>query len=296
MRFVIGGASGLTGRALTAHLREDGHDVVRLVRGAVRGPEESSWDPYVGTVDTAVIDSADVVVNLSGADPRRIPWTPTYRQRILDSRVSATRTLARAVAGSERKPAFLSASGATIYGVDRGAETLTETSRAGSGFLCSVARQWEEEASAAGEAGARVCILRTTATLDRNGGLLQMMLPVFRLGLGARFGDGSQYFSCLSLRDWVRAVAMLAYDDAAMGAYNLGCPEPPTNAELTRELAHRLRRPAVLRAPGAPMRWLLGEQAMGVLGSLRVRPSRLQDTGFEFLDPDVGAILDAALG
>ncbi|HLR83594.1 MAG TPA: TIGR01777 family oxidoreductase [Nocardioidaceae bacterium] len=295
MRFVIAGASGLTGTALGRHLRDDGHEVTRLVRRPAQAPDESQWDPYTGTVDASVIDGADVVVNLSGADPRRIPWTPTYRQRILDSRVSATRTLARAVAASERMPAFLSASGATIYGVDRGAEVLTETSRTGSGFLCSVARHWEEEAATAAEAGARVCILRTTATLDRKGGLLQMMLPVFKLGLGARFGDGSQYFSCLSLRDWVRAVATLAYDESAMGAYNLGCPEPPTNADLTRELARRLNRPAVLRAPATPMRWLLGEQAMGVLGSLRVRPARLQDAGFEFRDPDVGAILDTAL-
>ena len=296
MRFVIGGASGLTGTALANHLRDEGHEVVRLVRRAPGAPDESSWDPYTGAVDASLIDRADVVVNLSGADPRRIPWTPTYRQRILDSRVSATRTLARAVAASERLPAFLSASGATIYGVERGPEVLTETSRTGSGFLCSVARHWEEEASAASDAGARVCLLRTTATLDQAGGLLQMMLPVFKLGLGARFGDGSQYFSCLSLRDWVRAVARLADDGSAMGAYNLGCPEPPTNADLTRELARRLRRPAVLRAPAAPMRWLLGEQAMGVLGSLRVRPARLLDGGFEFQDPDVGAVLDAALG
>lgn len=295
MRFVIAGASGLTGTALTQHLRGDGHEVTRLVRRAPESPDESSWDPYTGSLDASLVDRADVVVNLSGADPRRIPWTPAYRQRILDSRVSATRTLARAVAASDRLPAFLSASGATIYGVERGPEVLTETSRTGSGFLCSVARRWEEEASAAADAGSRVCLLRTTATLDPAGGLLQMMLPVFKLGLGARFGDGSQYFSCLSLRDWVRAVAALAADDAAMGAYNLGCPEPPTNAELTRELAQRLRRPAVLRAPAAPMRWLLREQAMGVLGSLRVRPARLLDNGFEFQDPDVGAVLDEAL-
>ncbi|UYM05442.1 TIGR01777 family oxidoreductase [Solicola gregarius] len=296
MKYVIGGASGQTGTALCRHLRSNGHDVVALVRRDPRGPNESRWDPYTGSVDAALIGSADVVVNLSGADPRRIPWTPAYKRRILDSRVSATRTLARAVAAATSKPAFLSASGSTIYGAERGPEVLTETSRTGSGFLCSVALHWEEEASIAADAGARVCLLRTTATLDRTGGLLQLMLPVFRLGLGARFGDGSQYFSCLSLRDWVAAVAWLAADDSAMGAYNLACPETPTNAELTRELARRLRRPAVLRAPGAPMRWVLGEQALAVLGSSRVRPARLLDSGFEFRDPDVAAILATALG
>src|SRR5690606_26026594 len=116
-------------------------------------------------------------------------------------------------------------SGIHVYGAERGPEVLTETSRTGSGFMCSVVQQWEEEASAAADAGARVCLLRTSATLDRSGGLLAMMLPVFRLGLGARFGDGSQYFSCISLRDWVGAVTMLAEDGSAAGAYNLACPQ-----------------------------------------------------------------------
>ncbi|UPK73440.1 TIGR01777 family oxidoreductase [Nocardioidaceae bacterium SCSIO 66511] len=295
MKYVIGGASGLTGTALCNELRSNGHDVVALVRRDPRGPDESRWDPYPGSVDHELIGSADVVVNLSGADPRR-PWTPAYKRRILDSRVSATRTLARAVAAATTKPVFLSASGSTVYGAERGPEVLTETSRAGSGFLSSVAHQWEEEASAAADAGARVCLLRTTAILDRSGGLLQLMLPVFRLGLGAKFGDGSQYFSCLSLRDWVAAVIRLAEDDSMQGAYNLACPQTPTNAELTRELARRLHRPAVLRAPATPMRWVLGEQAVAVLGSSRVRPARLLDAGFEFRDPDIGSVLDAALG
>lgn len=296
MRVVIGGASGQTGTALSRHLRDAGHEVTTLVRREPRSHSESSWEPNTGVVDEDLVASADVVVNLSGAPPQRIPWTPAYKRQLLDSRVSATRTLARAMAAGTTRPALLSASGVDIYGAERGPETLTETSRSGSGFLCSVVSRWEEEASAAVDAGARVCFIRTSATLDPSGGLLAMMLPVFRLGLGARFGHGSQYFSCVSLRDWVRAVTLLAEDDTTAGAYNIACPEPPTNAELTRELARRLHRPAVLRVPAAPMRMLLGEQAGPILGSRRVRPARLLDAGFEFEHPDVGAILDAALG
>lgn len=295
MKVVIAGASGQTGTALGSHLRERGHRVVALVRRDARGTDESAWDPSTGGVDEELIASADVVVNLAGAPPQRVPWTSAYKRKILDSRVSATRTLARAIASSSSKPALLSASGVTVYGSERGPELLTETSRSGSGFLCTVALRWEEEASAAADAGARVCLIRTSATLDPSGGLLAMMLPVFRLGLGARFGDGSQYFSCVSLRDWVRAVTTLAEDDSAAGAYNIACPTPTTNAELTKALARRLRRPALLRVPATPMRMVLGEQAAGVLGSLRVRPARLLDAGFEFEDPDVEAVLDAAL-
>lgn len=296
MRVVIGGASGLTGTALTDHLRNDGHQVTRLVRRDVRAPDESAWDPYTGSLDQDVVAGADVVVNLSGAPIGRVPWTAAYKQQILDSRVSATRTLARAVAHAESKPALLSGSGMNAYGNERGPEVLTETSRSGSGFLCSVVRQWENEAAVAAESGARVCFLRTCTVLDRSGGALRPMLPVFRLGLGARLGSGTQYFPCIALRDWVRAVGWLASAPGAAGAYNLGVPSPPTNAEFTRALARRVHRPALFSVPAVAMRLGLRDLAEPLLGSLRVHPARLVDAGFEFEHPDVDAALDSALG
>ena len=42
MRIVMGGATGLIGTALSASLRQDGHDVIRLVRRAPPGRGRSS--------------------------------------------------------------------------------------------------------------------------------------------------------------------------------------------------------------------------------------------------------------
>ncbi|MGH3357854.1 MAG: TIGR01777 family oxidoreductase [Nocardioidaceae bacterium] len=295
MRVVVGGASGFTGTALRSHLREGGHDVVALVRRDARSQTESSWDPSTGAVDQDLIESADVVVNLSGAPIGRIPWTSSYQRQILDSRVSATRTLARAVARSASKPALLSGSGMNAYGNERGPEVLTETSRSGGGFLCSVVRQWEDEAATAAESGARVCFLRTCTVIDRSGGVLRRVLPAFRLGLGARLGSGAQYLPCISLTDWVRAVQHLAADGTAAGAYNLGIPSPPTNAEFTRALGRHVHRPTLLAVPGLPLRVALRDLSEPLLGSLRVTPARLLDAGFEFEQPDLDAVLDAAL-
>ena len=38
MKFVLAGASGFLGTALVEHLRDEGHDVVRLVRADPTGP------------------------------------------------------------------------------------------------------------------------------------------------------------------------------------------------------------------------------------------------------------------
>src|SRR3954451_3492511 len=111
MLVVIAGASGFLGTAWRDHLAREGHEVVRLVRGEALSPSESHWDPYAGQVDRGVVDRADVVPNLAGAPLAHWPWTDSYKRTFVHSRVATTRTLAQAVASSDRKPAFLAQSG-----------------------------------------------------------------------------------------------------------------------------------------------------------------------------------------
>ena len=143
MRVLIAGASGFIGTALVERLTADGHEVVRLVRRRAQGPEEAAWSPAAGIIDFTVMDRVDAVVNLSGASLARLPWTKGYQGEIVDSRVTATRTLADAMRKARRPPAvFLSASAVGYYG-DRPGELLTEFSSAGSGFLAEVVARWE---------------------------------------------------------------------------------------------------------------------------------------------------------
>jgi NAD dependent epimerase/dehydratase family enzyme len=106
--------------------------------------------------------------------------------------------------------------------------------------------------------------------------------------------DGSQYFATISLADWVRAAGFLATERTAHGAYNLAGPGTTTNAEWTRVLARRLRRPAVLRVP-APVVRLAGPPSTELLGSCRVEPERLLAAGFEFRHPTLEERVTAAL-
>jgi len=121
-----------------------------------------------------------------------------------------------------------------------------------------------------------------------------MSLP-FKLGLGGRIGSGRQYFSAVSLADWVGAVSFLATANNADGRYNVSCPHPGTNADFTRILAAALHRPAVLPVPAVVLRTTLGGLAEQALGSLRVYPQRLTEAGFNFQHPDLEAIVGAAL-
>lgn len=295
MRWVIAGSSGYLGTALRDRLAQEGHDVVRLVRGAATTPTESSWDPYAGEVDQAVVGGADVVVNLAGAPIARWPWTATHRQSILRSRVVTTATLARGVAAAASPPVFLAGSGVARYGADRGDEVLTESSSDGDGFLADVVRAWEDAAQPAVAAGARVCHLRTSVVLGPGGGAFSLLSVPFRFGVGGRLGSGRQWFSAVSLGDWVRALLFLATDPGASGPYNIACPQPATNADFTAILAGALHRPAKLTVPAGPLRVTLGGLADQLLGSLRVHPQRLTAAGFDFEEPDLDAVVRTAL-
>jgi uncharacterized protein (TIGR01777 family) len=295
LQVVVGGASGFLGTALTQHLRQRGHQVTRLVRSDDPADDASLWDPHTGHIDQIVIDRADAVVNLSGASVSRWPRTEKRRRLILESRASATSTLAKAVAASADPPALISASGMSYYGVDCGGEVLTERHGPGKGFLPGVVHAWEAAASPAIDAGARVCFIRTSLALKADEGLLRFMLPFWKLGLGARLGNGRHYMSFISLNDWLRAAELLIKSPELSGPFNFAAPVPVTNAEFTDTLGDVVHRPTFLVAPRFAIKLALGSMADDLLGSMRVSPAALADAGFTFAEPDLRSALEAAL-
>jgi uncharacterized protein (TIGR01777 family) len=295
MNIVLAGASGFLGTAWRDHLARQGHSVVRLVRGEALTDGESHWDPYSGQVDRKVVEGADVVANLAGAPLAHWPWTASYRRVFTDSRVATTRTLAEAVASSDRRPALLAQSGVAGYG-DRGDQPVGEDAPTDADtFLGGVVRQWEAATGAAAAAGARVVLMRTAVVLHRRGGALKPQLLLFRAGLGGPVGSGRQYLATMSLIDWVRAATDLAGRPDAVGAYNLTGPGATTNAEFGRELARLVHRPAAVRVPALAVRTLAGTVSSELLGSTRAEPVRLLAEGFTFEHPTLASRLRAAL-
>ncbi len=295
MRVVIAGASGFLGTHLSAHLRVHGHEVTALVRREPASAHESRWDPQTGQVDAAVISRADVVVNLAGASIASNPHSTKWAREVMDSRVSTTRLLARTIAAAERPPAFLAGNGISWYGDHGDAPVTEDTDSTGDAFLTRVAREWEAAAEEARAAGARVCVLRTAPVMDHASPPLKQLRLLFLLGGGARLGSGEQYMPMISLRDWIGAVSYLVESRDVSGAFNLSCPQAPTNAEFTHALACALRRKAFLAVPTAILKVAAGDLAPELLGSINARPAALERAGYDFEDEDVREVLAAAL-
>jgi NAD dependent epimerase/dehydratase family enzyme len=155
MHIVVAGASGFLGQHLVEALRERDHTVTKLVRRDPGADDESRWDPANHRVDAQVIQDADVVVNLAGSPTIGNPHSQKWAHRLRESRVTTTRTLAEAIAGSSRRPAFLAGNAVAIYG-DHGPQQVTEDGDSrGHSLMTEVTREWEAAAGSGPGSAAR---------------------------------------------------------------------------------------------------------------------------------------------
>ncbi|THV39509.1 TIGR01777 family oxidoreductase [Glycomyces buryatensis] len=290
MRIVIAGSSGYLGTALTKAL--NGHDLVRLVRREPDAEDEIRWDPYGGPLDPSILDGVDAVVNLCGVPIAGQRWNEAYKRRIRTSRVVPTEVLAEAVARAG-VPVLVNASAVGWYG-DRAAVPVDESTPASTDYLGRTCLAWEQATAAAKDAGARVVRLRTSHVLGPDSPLLAKFVPVFKLCMGGRFGNGQQYLPWISLRDWVNAVVLLL-EDGTSGAVNLVGPNPVTNREFTRSLGTALHRPTPWIIPGWAVKLVAGEAAVELLRGAKVRPAVLEEAGFAYQDRTVLDALKWAL-
>lgn len=296
MRIAVTGATGLIGSALGRSLKADGHDLVRFVRRTPEGPEEARWDPERGYVDPEGLAGCGAVVHLAGAGVADHRWTAAYKREIRDSRVKGTAAIASAVAAMADPPATLVCGSAIGYYGDTGDRTVDEDSPAGEGFLPEVCVEWEAAAAPARDAGIRTVFARTGLVVAAEGGAWGKLFPIFKAGIGGRLGSGRQYWSHISMHDEIAALRHLIDTPSLTGPVNLTAPEPLTNRQVTAAMGRVLHRPAVFAVPAPVMRVVLGEFAQDVLGSQRVRPTRLLESGFVFRYPGIEDSIRAALG
>ncbi len=306
MRVIITGGTGLIGRALSADLVADGHQVILLSRSPERttaapsagdGVQIERWDARTADGWAHLADGADAIVNLAGENlagagffPSR--WTEERKRLIRDSRVYAGQAVVQAIERSSQKPAVIvQASGIGYYG-STGDKLLTEDDPPGSDFLARLAHDdWEPSTAAVETLGVRRVIIRTGAVLDpREGALPRLLLP-FRLFVGGPMGSGRQWLSWIHLQDQVRAIRFLIENKAASGPFNLCAPHPLTNAEFARLLGKVLGRPSFVPVPAFALRLALGEVSAVVLEGQRAISRRLLDLGFRFQFPDAESAL-----
>jgi len=284
MKFIVSGGTGFIGRKMVDNLLAQGHYVGVYSRrpGAAARTAIATykWDPLDGEPSVDSVDGMDAVLHLAGETVAQ-RWNPEIRERIRASRVEGTRNLVNAISKARHKPKVLvCASGIGAYG-DRGDEILTEDSTLGKGFLADVCRGWEAEADRAAWFGVRVVKIRIGFVLGRDGGAMERLVPVFKLGVGGPLGSGKQWMPWVHVNDVARLFIWAAENEVS-GVFNCTSPNPVTNREFTRALGSAVHRPALFPVPGIALRVAMGEVGQHVLDSARVIPQAAERAGFRF--------------
>jgi uncharacterized protein (TIGR01777 family) len=298
VHILITGGTGLIGKQLCKALLADGHALTVLSRNPDTVPRKCG--PNVKAM--ASLDewqperSFDAVINLAGAPIVDARWSVRRKQALWDSRITLTENLVGRIAAARTKPVVLLSGSAVGYYGNRGDAALDETAAAGADFPARLCKAWEAAALAAEASGVRVCLLRTGLVLSRQGGLLGRMLLPFRLGLGARLGNGKQWMSWIHIDDYVAMLLGLLRNEQARGPYNMTAPQPATNREFTATLAKVLHRPAPFIVPAWFLKPVMGERACLLLEGQKVLPGKIESAGYRFAFTTLTNALQDLLG
>lgn len=285
MKTLIAGSNGMIGSAVTRHLLQQGHQVIRLVR---REPDtgEVYWNPDTGKIDKAGIEGFDAVIHLATI-PWPMRWTAKAKLEIRANRLATNSLLAKALAECQHKPQVLvCASGMGIY-PDSGDQVLTEDSPLGRDFLAQLQCDGEATTEPAAAAGIRVVNLRIPGVLGGES---------LKRNMG-RMGSGRQWTSWIARDELAYIIDYVLRNDGISGPVNPVSPNPIRNAEFAATLSR-----AQGHKPGLPMnalllRIMLGEMAEAlILASRRIIPARLLAAGYSFRFPDLEAAISHELG
>jgi uncharacterized protein (TIGR01777 family) len=294
LRLLVSGVSGPIGTALLPSLKSRGYEVTRLVRGTPTGSDQIAWNPGE-PIAPEKVSGFDAVIHLAGESIIG-RWTTAKKIKIRESRVAGTTALAEALTRASTRPQVFVCSSAIGYYGNRGDEILHESSKPGVGFLPDVCREWEAATQPAAKAGVRTVQIRTGIVLSPQGGALGKMLPLFKIGVGGKIGDGRQWMSWIDVQDMVGAIHHILKSDLLHGPVNMVAPRPLTNAEFTKTLASLLSRPAILPVPALAVKLAFGEMGETVLlGSQRVEPTQLVMSGYPFRFSTLQASLEHIL-
>ncbi len=305
MRIVLAGASGFIGKYLTDAFRAEGASVSLIGR---HGPD-AAWGDTAAI--NALIDGADVVINLAGKSVN-CRYTAANRAEILRSRVDTTEALGAAIAAAKNPPAlWINSSTATIY---RHAEDRPQTERSGelgTGFSVSIAKAWEKAFFALELPKTRRVALRMAIVLG-DGSVMPPLRRLARFGLGGaqldgrwfstparraagtfhefRARGGRQRFSWVHIADVLGVIRFVRDHKEIDGVVNVSSPTPTDSRGFMATLRQVLGVPFGIPTPRFVLEigsFLIRTETELVLKSRWVVPETLEKAGYEFEFPEL---------
>lgn len=298
---VVTGGSGFVGRRLLPHLLDAGAKVKVLGRKAPdprldRRAEAVRWTPEEKGDWYGAIDGSEAVIHLAGEPVIGKRWTDEQKDAIYRSRVTSTKQVVAAIAAAKDRPrVFVCASAVGYYGDRPTNEPIDEGQGPGRDFLAHVVSDWEAAADEAAALGVRVVKLRIGLVLGPDGGVLEQMLPAFKMFVGGPVGPGDQMMPWVHIDDVVGLIDLALHNEQASGPMNVTAPHPVTMKSFSQTLGHVLGRPSFFHVPTPAVRLLFGEAAGAIVQGQAAVPRVAQKLGYTFRFEQLEPALDDLL-
>ncbi len=293
-QFLLTGGSGMIGSEIMRHLSIRGYKVNNLSTKPSSNPQTFLWNPNKNELDMNALKDVDTIIHLAGATIAK-RWTKRYKKEILESRIQSTRVLREAISSlpvDQRPKSLICASAVGLYPNDQN-KVYSEDDPGGDGFLATVINQWEQEIFKSENLGMRVCCLRIGIVLGKGGGVLDTLLPFFKLGLGSPLGNGKQWMPWIHISDLARQFLCLAENSKYQGIFLGVGSESVTNREFSQALASKINRPYFLPPiPAFVLYSVLGPMAELALMSTRCSSLFWKNEGFEYQYQTLNHALD----
>ena len=288
MKIVIAGGTGSIGSRLVRDLKKK-HQIIILSRSESKVISDNvKLVNYFESADIWYneLEGTDLIINLVGESIGDKRWTKKQKRIILDSRLESLSRISDALESVKSRPKLIiNASAVGYYSYSN--DIQDESNQPGIHFLSNVCIKWENKAIEKFTSKTdRLAILRIGVVLDGNSGILSKLSFLFKCGLGAIIGNGSQSFSWIDIDDVVGSIIHIIDSDIT-GPVNLVSPAQDTNYSFSKELGKALSRPVILRVPEFCVRLLLGEMSQIAIKSLNIYPKVLIESGYEFKFPNI---------
>jgi uncharacterized protein (TIGR01777 family) len=300
MKLLITGATGLIGTALVKELHKKGHAVNYLTTSKDKLENTANykgfyWNPTANEIDSKCIDGVSVIIHLAGATIAK-RWTTSYKEEIVSSRTKTADLLFTILNENPHNVKHLiTASGTAIYPESFEKvfdENTTETSK---DFLAEVVKVWEQGADQFHSLEIKVSKIRTGVVYSKNGGAFLEIIKPIKFGVGATMGNGKQVQSWIHLDDLVQLYCYVVENNLE-GIYNAVAPETLSNEAQTKAIANHLKKPLFLpNIPQFMMNLILGEMSILLFTSKNLSSKKIQEAGFSFKYPTLGAALKVLL-
>ncbi len=291
---LITGYSGLLARHISTYLSKKGF----LIKGLTQNKKHLSesvfyWNVNEKQIDKRAIENIDYIIHLAGTGIVDKRWNTKRKKEIIDSRVNSSLFLAQSLKEKNTKiKALIGTSAIGYYGAITSEKVFTEKDNAGKDFLGECCFQWEKSYQAFNEFTDRVIILRLPTVLSKDGGALQKITPIVKLGLASPLGSGKQYMPIVGIDDLVRLYEFTIRNTDLEGTFNANSPYDITNKDLMIGLANILNKPFFMPSvPSFILKAIYGELACVLLEGSRVSSDKIRNEGFTFTHTSLESML-----